>query len=134
MKDEEKKDKGQNPTLKKNAMLQALEKSLGVVTTACNKVGLHRSTHYEWLNTDPWYKEQVEDLANVTLDFMESQLHKRISKGDTTAIIFGLKTKGKSRGYIEQMDFSGTVKTENVLKKMTTEQLEEELRKIKEVD
>ena len=35
----------QNSTLKK-AMVDALEKSLGVVTTACKSVGIDRGTHY----------------------------------------------------------------------------------------
>ena len=30
----------------KKAMLEALEKSLGVVTSACKNVGIGRTTHY----------------------------------------------------------------------------------------
>jgi len=93
----------QNSTLKK-AMLEALEKSLGVVTTACKQVGIDRGTHYNWLKNDEEYKEQVKNLENVVLDFAESQLHKQILDGNTTATIFLLKTKGKSRGYIERQE------------------------------
>lgn len=93
----------QNSTLKK-AMLEALEKSLGVVTTACKQVGIDRGTHYNWLKNDEEYKEQVKNLENVVLDFAESQLHKQIIDGNTTATIFLLKTKGKSRGYIERQE------------------------------
>ena len=38
------------------------------------------------------------------LDYAESKLVENIGKGDTTAIIFTLKTKGKSRGYIERSE------------------------------
>lgn len=93
----------QNTTLKK-AMLEALEKSLGVVTTACKQVGINRSTHYDWLKNDPEYAEQVKNLENIVLDFAESQLHKQILDGNTTATIFLLKTKGKGRGYIERQE------------------------------
>lgn len=93
----------QNPTLKK-AMLEALEKSLGVVTTACKQVGINRSTHYDWLKNDEEYRNQVKALENIVLDFAESQLHKQILDGNTTATIFLLKTKGKSRGYIERQE------------------------------
>lgn len=88
----------------KKALLLALEKSLGVVTTACKNVGLDRSTFYRYLEEDEEFKKQVEDIFNVALDFAESQLHKQINKGNVTAIIFYLKTKGKSRGYIERLD------------------------------
>ena len=89
--------KQQNPTQKK-AMIQALEKSLGVVTSACKSVGINRSTHYEWLKTDEEYKKEVEDVENIALDFAESQLHKQIKEGNTSGTIFYLKTKGKKEG------------------------------------
>jgi hypothetical protein len=95
--------KQQNPTQKK-AMIQALEKSLGVVTSACKSVGINRSTHYEWLKTDEEYKKEVEDVENIALDFAESQLHKQIKDGNTSGTIFYLKTKGKKRGYIERTE------------------------------
>lgn len=88
----------------KKAMLQALEKSLGVVTTACKSVGISRETHYKWLREDESYKESVDDLVNVALDFAETQLHKQISKGNPTSTIFYLKTKGKNRGYVERQE------------------------------
>lgn len=90
-------------TLKK-AMLEALEKSLGIVTTAAKTAGIDRSTHYKWLDSDPEYKAAVERLADVALDFAESKLMKSIENGSDTAIIFYLKTKGKRRGYIERTD------------------------------
>jgi hypothetical protein len=92
----------------KKAMLEALEKSLGVVTTACKKAGVGRTIHYEWLKNDPEYKAAVQDIQDITLDFAESQLHKQIQDGNTTATIFFLKTKGKQRGYVESQDINIT--------------------------
>ena len=89
-------------------MLEALKKSLGIVTTACQNVGISRVTHYEWLNTDPEYKRQVEALDEVVLDFAESKLHQSINNGSDTATIFFLKTKGKKRGYIEKQEINNT--------------------------
>ena len=90
-------------TLKK-AMIIALEKSLGVVTSACKTVKINRSTHYDWLNDDPEYNKSVIDIQEIAIDFVESQLHKQILDGNTTATIFFLKTKGKKRGYIERSE------------------------------
>lgn len=86
-------------------MLDALEKSLGVVTTACKSVGIGRTTHYMWLDEDPEYKAAVESISDVAIDFAESNLHKQIKGGNSTATIFYLKTKGKNRGYVERQEF-----------------------------
>jgi hypothetical protein len=86
---------------RKKALLAALEKSLGVVTTACRAAGINRDTHYRWLKEDPEYAEQVASLADMALDFGESQLHKLMQDGSAAAVIFFLKTKGKGRGYVE---------------------------------
>ena len=88
----------------KKAMLDALEKSLGVVTSACKSVGIARQTHYEWMKEDILYKTAVDELSDVAIDFAESQLHKQIREGNSTATIFFLKTKGKKRGYIERQE------------------------------
>lgn len=95
----------------KKAMIEALEKALGVVTTACKNVGIHRDTHYRWLKEDEEYKRQVEELSDVAIDFAESQLFKQIKEGNTTATIFYLKTKGKNRGYIERNDITSNGET-----------------------
>tara|TARA_Y100001937_G_scaffold107291_1_gene149813 strand:+ start:457 stop:837 length:381 start_codon:yes stop_codon:yes gene_type:complete len=94
-------------TLKKQALIEALEKSLGVVTTACKSVGIARSTYYEWLAKDEHFKKDVASITELALDFAESQLHKQIQDGSTTATIFYLKTKGKKRGYIERHEITG---------------------------
>ena len=85
-------------------MLDALEKSLGVVTSACKTVGVGRTTHYLWMQEDKEYKAAVDELSDVAIDFAESQLHKQIKEGNSTATIFFLKTKGKKRGYIERQE------------------------------
>lgn len=102
---------------RKKAMIEALEKSLGVVTTACKSVGIGRTTHYDWLEQDPEYKKQVESIDDIAVDFAESQLHKQIKDGSTTATIFYLKTKGKDRGYVERNEVhnSGRLEVKNVV-------------------
>lgn len=98
--------------IKKKQILEALEKSLGIVTTACKQVGIHRDTYYEWLKKDKEFKKAVKELENVALDFAESQLHKQIAKGNPLSTMFYLKCKGKKRGYIEQQELkvSGNMK------------------------
>jgi hypothetical protein len=91
----------------KKALLDALEKSLGVVTTACKSVGVGRTTFYNYYNEDKDFAKSVDDIENVALDFAESQLHKQIQEGSTAATIFLLKTRGKKRGYVERQEITG---------------------------
>ena len=88
-------------TAKHEKFLIALEKSLGVITTACKIAGINRSRYYSWLKECDEFKKAVDEIDNVALDFAESQLHKQIKEGSTSAIIFYLKTKGRKRGYNE---------------------------------
>ena len=89
----------------KKAMVAAMEKALGVVTTACKTVGISRQTHYNWLQ-DPDYAAAIEDVSEVAVDFAESHLHKLIKEGNPAATIFFLKTKGKNRGYVERQEIA----------------------------
>ena len=92
-----------NSTRKKD-LLDALERSLGIVSTACEKVGVDRKTHYNWLKDDPEYKEAVRAIEERTIDFAESHLHALIKDKNPAATIFFLKTKGKTRGYVERQE------------------------------
>ena len=93
-------------------MLEALKKAMGVVTTAAKMVGIDRVTHYRWLADDKEYKEAVEDLQNVVLDFAESALYKMVENHNPAATLFLLKTKGKKRGYIERQEIQHSSDTE----------------------
>ena len=85
---------------KKEAILEALEKALGVVTTACQKAGVSRATYYRWLNEDSEFSEQVKSIQDVALDFAESRLFEQIQDGSTAATIFYLKTNFHSLSII----------------------------------
>lgn len=115
----------------KKALLEALEKSLGVVTTACKKAGVGRTTYYEWYNSDVNFRSKVDELQNIALDFAESKLHEQISNNSTPATIFYLKTKGKHRGYVERQEVRmnaevGTYKLSSEAKKKIDDILNDE--------
>jgi hypothetical protein len=118
----------------KKGMLEALIGRLGNVTKAAQDANVGRSTHYHWMATDEGYKAAVEDITEMLIDHVEDRLLQRIngvegvkygSEGqpityeippDTTAIIFFLKTRAKSRGYIEkvQTEHSGEVAVKQI--------------------
>lgn len=112
----------------KKKVVDALEKSLGVVTTACKIAEVSRTQFYQWLKDDEDFAKKVLEIENVTLDFVESQLHKQIKENSTAATIFFLKTKGKKRGYIERQEIDHTTQGEAIgssidLSKLSTEVL-----------
>ena len=88
----------------KTKMLEALTHCLGNISEACKMVNISRETHYRWIREDDFYAQQIEDLQESIIDFVESELFKQIKDGNTTATIFYLKTKGKKRGYIEKTE------------------------------
>lgn len=100
----------------KKAILEALEQTLGVVTSACKKVGIGRSTFYDWMRSDEEFAKQVKDIEDIAIDFAESQLHKQIKGGNTSATIFYLKTKGKNRGYVERQEISGDLDNQLIVR------------------
>ena len=103
-KEMKKKYNNSNTIKRKTQLLDALEKSLGVVTSACKATKIDRTTFYRWMIDDPEFKSAVNELADVALDFGETQLFKQIQNGVPSSTIFFLKTKGKKRGYIERTE------------------------------
>lgn len=85
-------------------ILERLKKSLGNVSVACEGANVSRQTFYNYLKDDPDFAQAVANVNERTLDYVESALLQRIKEGDTTAMIFYLKTKGKVRGYGDRLD------------------------------
>ncbi len=86
----------------KKALIDAMQKSMGVITEACKVANVSRSSFYLYYNSDPIFQKACDECEHIALDFAESQLYKQIKEGSTTATIFYLKTKGKQRGYVER--------------------------------
>lgn len=121
-------DKANKTNNKKEIMLKCLQQSMGIVSTACQKADINRTTHYDWYNNDQDYAAQVDAIQESCIDFAESKLMELINgakhevataKGkvlqiqdgpNPTACIFYLKTKGKKRGYVEksELDVQGS--------------------------
>ena len=91
-------------TAKKRNFLDAMVRTLGVVSKAATMCRTSKFCHYDWMKKDPAYKEAVESINNTCIDFAETKLFEKIDAGDTYSIIFYLKTKGKQRGYVEKDD------------------------------
>jgi hypothetical protein len=90
----------------KKALLEAMQKSYGVVSTACKMANLDRTTFYNHYNDDPEFKKACDECSEIALDSVETALYKQIETGNTAATIFYMKTKGRKRGYKEETSFT----------------------------
>jgi hypothetical protein len=81
-------------------------KAFGNLSTAARSLQVDRVTLYKWIEHEGLEQAVIEG-RNTRLDFVESKLDQKIDSGDTTAIIFFLKTQGKSRGYVERQEVTG---------------------------
>ena len=63
------------------------------------KIG--RQTYYDWFNTNVEFQNDIINAKEAIIDELEQAALTKAVKGDTTLLIFLLKTLGKKRGYIE---------------------------------
>jgi len=90
--------------IKKKNFIKLLRKNLGVLTPTISTIDIHHQTYYNWMEKDEKFKAEVDLVKEIALDFVESQLFKAISNGNSLLIKFYMKTKGKHRGYIERIE------------------------------
>jgi hypothetical protein len=99
------------PDKHKKLLVKALERSLGIVTPACKEVGVSRETFYRYYREDDDFKKAVDDINEVTLDFAENQLLKKIKEGSERSILFYMKYKARKRGYTDSLDITSDGKS-----------------------
>ena len=102
--------------IKKKMLIESLENSLGIVSTACSKVNISRSSFYKWYKEDEDFRKKVDEIDSVKLDFVESQLFKNIQNLKEKSIIFYLQHKGHKRGYIQKQNINLTSNEEKINK------------------
>ena len=84
------------------------------IAKTCKQIGIDRTTYYNWMKDGSSFADEVGLVQDELLDWAENKLYDRIESGDLQAIMFLLKTKGKSRGYGEEKDNNNGVVTINV--------------------
>ena len=85
---------------------KAIVDAFGNLSQASSSLKVEWATLYSWIESEG-LEEAVVEGRNKRLDFVEGKLDQKINSGDTTAIIFFLKTQGKSRGYVERQEVTG---------------------------
>ena len=87
--------------------IEAVKGSRGFITAIARRLNISRTQVYNLQNKWPKLAQAIADEREALKDFPESKLFSQIDEGNTTAIIFYLKTQAKDRGYIERQEISG---------------------------
>lgn len=85
-------------------ILAAMENCGGIVSVISSRLGVHRDTVDKYIRETPELQERLAAERESFTDVAESSLMRLIREGNVAATIFFLKTKAKSRGYIERQE------------------------------
>lgn len=111
---------------KKQKFLQILKEKDLHIAKACEAYGITRTTFYEW-KKENWFAEEYENMIEAEIDDAE-EMHRYLRKGilkiemvggkrtvtgfhkepDRQALHEFLRSKGKGRGWSENLQLSGT--------------------------
>lgn len=121
-KENSKKEKGTriSQKKKKETFIEIFELSGCNVSKSCKKSNIARQTFYNWFTEDKEFAQKINDAQEGVIDMAESMLIKKVKEGSTPEILFLLKTKGKSRGYVERQEFAGVEEQPIVWKETKT--------------
>ena len=93
---------------KRADIIEAIGKSGGIIAAVARVLGCDRSTVTRYIRNDPKIAEAMDHARESFIDLAENKLMQMVNAGNLTAIIFTLKTLGKSRGYIEKQEIHTT--------------------------
>ena len=83
------------------AIVNMLERT-PIAESACQKVGIHRSTYYRWLQSDPEFQRRVKEALEIgrdtVSDVAESQLISQIKDGHHGATKYWLSNNSDRYG------------------------------------
>ena len=81
------------------SFLKAIVKHRGNISAACKAAGCDRGTYQKYMQNDIDFQNQILELIEGGIDYVENKLLKAIDAGNITAIIYYLNNKGRARGY-----------------------------------
>lgn len=85
-------------------VVEAIRQSRGYISVAAKKLGCSHQTIRNWIDRSEACSEAIIEARTIRGDFFETALENRVRAGSDAAIIFGLKTLYKDRGYVEKTE------------------------------
>jgi transposase-like protein len=78
----------------------------GVISHACQAVGIARSTWYDWVETDPAFAQAAKDAEEAAIDSLEQEARRRARDGSDVLLMFCLKAKRPEYRDRQQVDLN----------------------------
>ena len=88
-------------------VISLIDEYSGNLSAVSRALGVNRLTVYRFMAKHPTVKQALDEAREKMIDNVESKLYSKALDGDTTAMIFFLKTQGKGRGYVERQEVTG---------------------------
>lgn len=85
-----------------DAIAAALRAASGIVSEAARMLGTSPKVIYQRMRRSPALAEIRDDGREELLDLAETSLRRAVEDGQTWAVMFTLKTLGRTRGYTER--------------------------------
>lgn len=89
------------------AVIADLIRKTKTIGGACAAYGCSRTVLSNWRKMYPELEEAIREATEDVGDIIESKFFQKIEQGDTQAILFGLKTRLRDRGYSERQELVG---------------------------
>jgi hypothetical protein len=88
-------------------VIEALERSKGLIAPAARALGCSRDTIRSYLEEYPAVWQAKLDQHEAVKDMAENALYAAILRGEAWATCFYLKCMAKDRGYVERAELTG---------------------------
>ncbi len=122
--------RGQKTSKEKwNKFLKELEKMIGLVGAACEKVGIGRSTYYDHRIKDKEFAKEADNIIEqIGVAFAEDKLREAIFNGEGWAIKYFLMCKSKKWRPYTRTRIEGTIPIKQEVPKKPDPILEKTIR------
>lgn len=94
----------------------AYTEARGNLQAAARLLGVVPGTLYDRMKANEELRDHLEHSRELMLDSLEDELYSQALDGNTTALIFALKTQGRYRGYAQGYDVNLVSKQEHTVR------------------
>lgn len=90
--------------IKPSRIANALQTANGNISVAAKIIGVSRNVIYQHIKKSGELQQILTDSREAIVDYAENALLQAVAEKQGWAVCFTLKTLGRSRGYIEQVE------------------------------